>query len=146
MSKFCHLEKVPQFLFSHARKVSLSKEHCSCAFLFGSLFYVVDAYHLKFNFCICIVCILRAGRGPWCWQLTVVFEKDLTRIRLPLRWCVSVQLKSLFKTIMSWLWPCSILSNMTSARCYHPPCILSRPNCTPEASYLIHSWFHLGVC
>lgn len=36
---------------------------------------------------------------------------------------------------------------MTSARCYHhSPGILSRTNCTPEASYLIHSWFHLGEC
>lgn len=38
-SKLHHLEqKVPRFLVSHALKVILSKEHCNCAFLFGSLF------------------------------------------------------------------------------------------------------------
>lgn len=35
--------------------------------------------------------------------------------------------------------------NMTSTRGFRSPSILSGPNCTPEASYLIHSWFHWGV-
>lgn len=66
MSKLCHcnlLEKSPRFLFSQALKVNLSKEHCNCEFLFGSLFcFVVDAYHLEINFCISTVCIHTAGK------------------------------------------------------------------------------------
>lgn len=70
---------------------------------------------------------------------------SLTCIHLPLWWRSSVQLESVFKKRSSH--DCGLVvfcRNMTSTRCYRSPCILSRPNCTPEACYLIHSWFHWG--
>lgn len=84
MSKLCHcvlLDKSPRFLFSPALKVNLSKEHCNFAFVFGSLFFMLFKHIIwKLIFCISIVCIHRAGRGPWCWQLRAVqfvFEEVL---------------------------------------------------------------------
>lgn len=147
------LRPSPRFLFS--LKVNLSKEHCKCAFLFGSLLRS-RSISLEVHFCVSIVCVHRAGRRPLVgsWELFGQYVRTsymhsfrhvqflLWPILLEASCKVAHSDSSLFsfKAIKSWLWPSSILSihdiinpllSLTS--------ILSGSNRTPEASYLIHS-------
>lgn len=53
-----YLKKSSQLLFRRALTVNLSKEHCTCAFLFGSL-SVVGAYHHRgISFCVIVVVVV----------------------------------------------------------------------------------------
>lgn len=143
------VEKSPRFLLSQALKVKLSKEHCSCAFVFGSL-RVVGAYHLETNCCISIVCIHQAGGGPrrrGPERLSLYSRKSFMHsgcsspVPSTLKCFSPTRVASVF-TLKRSSHDCGLLvfcRYMTSTRCYRSPSILSGPNCTPEASYLIHS-------
>lgn len=126
--------------------MNLSKEHYNCAFSLGSFLFCSPCISLG-------ICFLHQQHGVHspsgkrtksCWargggSLTHSLCGDVVQ-------STSSQFVGFcFKAFKSWLWPCSILSKHDiDRRCYRSPCILSRPNCTPEASYLIRSWFHWG--
>lgn len=134
--------------------MNLSKEHYNCAFSLGSFLFCSPCISLG-------ICFLHQHHGVHSpsWKRTKVLAAESCWVRgggsLTHSLCGDVVQSTssqfvgfwfCFKAFKSWLWPCSILSKHDiDHRCYRSPCILSRPNCTPEASYLIHSWFHWGV-
>lgn len=131
--------------------MNLSKEHCNCAFFSFEAFFcclklfVVNAYHLEIYF------LHQHGVHSASWRRTTVFgsweplSRCVTKSYVHPRPAAAMQFSParvhLSKRSSHDCGLVVFCQNMTWTR---SPCILSRPNCTPEASYLIHSWFHWG--